>query len=123
MPILNVEIVLRPGETVGRELAAELAERAGEVFDAVPGTTWVKVRTIAAEHYAENGGGPPEGVYPVFMSVLKAKLPDADRLRAEVASLTAAVAQVCARPPENVHVIYLPEGSGRVAFGGRIVSG
>ena len=121
MPILDVEIVLKPSEMLSRDLAPELANRAGEVFGAAPGTTWVKVSAIAAEHYAENGG-PPEGVYPVFVSVLKAKLPTAAELQTEIASLTAAVAQVCARPPENVHVIYLPEGSGRVAFGGKQVT-
>jgi len=121
MPILDVEIVLKPGETLSHDLAPELANRAGELFGAAPGTTWVKVRAIAAGHYAENGG-PPEGVYPVFVSVLKAKLPVAAELEAEVASLTAAVAQACARPPENVHIIYLPEGSGRVAFGGKLLT-
>lgn len=123
MPILDVEIVLRPGENLRPNLASQLADQAGEVFGAAPGTTWVKLRAIPADYYAENGAAPPQGVYPVFVSILKAKLPDIDKLQAEVASLTAAVAQVCARPPENVHVIYLPEGSGRVAFGGRTVSG
>lgn len=122
MPILDVEIVLRPGENLRPNLASQLADQAGEVFGAAPGTTWVKLRAIPADDYAENGGGPPQGVYPVFVSILKAKLPDIDKLQAEVASLTAAVAQVCARPPENVHLIYLPEGGGRVAFGGRVVS-
>jgi len=83
----------------------------------------VKVSPIAAEHYAENNGGAPEAVYPVFVSVLKMKLPPPDRLQAEVVSLTAAVAQVCARPLENVHILYLPEGAGRVAFGGEVGSG
>jgi phenylpyruvate tautomerase PptA (4-oxalocrotonate tautomerase family) len=121
MPILDIELVIRPDEILDHNLAARLAQRAGEVFGAPPGTTWVKVRTIAAEHYAENSDRSSEAVYPVFVSVLKAKLPPPDRMQTEVVSLTAAIAQVCRRPQEHIHIIYLPEGAGRVAFGGKIV--
>ena len=44
MPILDVELVLEPGEALRPELAGELADQAGEVFGAAPGTTWVKLR-------------------------------------------------------------------------------
>ena len=121
MPILDIEIVLCPDEALAPGLAAEIADRSGEVFGSPPGSTWVKLRAIPCDHYAENGGGPPGGVYPVFVSVLKARLPAPDALRAEVARLTAAVAEATGRPAENVHIVYLPEGAGRVAFGGEIV--
>jgi phenylpyruvate tautomerase PptA (4-oxalocrotonate tautomerase family) len=121
MPILDVEIVLEPGEALRPELAGELADRAGEVFGAAPGTTWVKVRAVPAEHYAENQSGHSTELHPVFVSVLKAKLPPPDERQREVTRLTEAVARACRRPPENVHILYLPEGAGRMAFGGRIV--
>ncbi len=121
MPILDVEIVLKPEETIGREAAMELASRAAEVFGAPPRSTWVKLQTIAADRYAENGGDWPQDVYPVFVTVLKARLPAAEQMRREVAALTPAIAQVCARPAENVHIIYAPEGAGRVAFGGELI--
>jgi phenylpyruvate tautomerase PptA (4-oxalocrotonate tautomerase family) len=121
MPILAIQIVLRPGERVSPEVAGELARRAGEIFGSPPAGTWVKVVPIAAGLYAENTP-TPEDVYPVFVSVLKAEMPSEDALRAEVAQLTAAVAKICGRPSENTHVIYLPEGAGRVAFAGDLVS-
>jgi phenylpyruvate tautomerase PptA (4-oxalocrotonate tautomerase family) len=121
MPILDVEMVLEPDEAPRPELAGELADRVGEVFGAAPGTTWVKLRAIPAEHYAENRTGRPNDVYPVFVSVLKAKLSPLDERQREVTRLTEAVARVCRRAPENVHILYLPEGAGRMAFGGRIV--
>ena len=121
MPILDVELVLEPGEALRPELAGELADRAGEVFGAAPGTTWVKLRAISAEHYAENQTGRPADVYPVFVSVLKAKLPPLDERQREVTRLTEAIARACRRPPENVHILYLPEGAGRMAFGGTLV--
>jgi len=123
MPILDVEIVVRPGEVLSPDLADRLAHRAGEVFGAPPGTTWVKVSAIAADRYAENEEVAAEAVYPVFVSVLKAKLLSSAELRGEVTSLTDAVALVSGRPRENVHIIYQPEGAGRVAFGGKLVSG
>jgi len=123
MPLIDIEIVCRPDEDVGSGLAGEIADRLGQVLQAPPGTTWVKVRTIHHDRYAENGVLPAEGIHPVFMSILKAKLPSPEKMQEEVSRLTEAVAQLCDRPKEDIHIIYLPEGAGRVAFGGRIVSG
>jgi phenylpyruvate tautomerase PptA (4-oxalocrotonate tautomerase family) len=123
MPILDVEIILRRDETLREQLATELAHVAGEVFGAPAGTTWVKVKGIPRTHYAENGDGPPSGVYPVFVSILKRRLPSPAEMRAEAVRLTSLIAGVCGRPPENVHLMYLPEGAGRVFFGGQPVSG
>jgi phenylpyruvate tautomerase PptA (4-oxalocrotonate tautomerase family) len=53
MPILTIEIILRPNESLRRGLAAELADRAGEIFGSAPGETWVKLTTIPAGQYAE----------------------------------------------------------------------
>lgn len=121
MPILDVELVLRPDESLPADLARQIAVRAGEVFAAPPGTTWVKLRTLAATHYAENEAEPGPAVSPVFVTVLKAHLPEPAALQAEVAALTEAIAAACGRPPENVHILYLPPGVGRVAFGGKLV--
>lgn len=122
MPILNVEIITRPDEHIRSDLARELADRTGKIFGSSPGNTWVKVYLLSGENYAENDGMPGD-VYPVFVSVLRAKLPSPDLLQNEVAELTSSVAQVCDRPKENIHMIYLPEGTGRVAFGGRLLTG
>lgn len=122
MPILNIEIVLHPAELSDPGLAAALAERAGAAFGAAPGTTWVRLHYLPAGQYAEDGG-PAEEIAPVFVSVLKARLPPAEALPAEAARLAEAIAAVCGRPAENVHIIYEPAGAGRVAFGGRLLTG
>ena len=122
MPIVDVEIITRPDEPQRPDLAVELADRAGEVFGSAPGNTWVKVHFISGDNYAENLAAPGS-VFPVFVSVLKAKLPAPDLLQAEAARLTAVIARACQRPPENVHILYLPEGAGRAAFGGRLLAG
>lgn len=120
MPILDFEIVLRPGERLDPGLALTLARSAGAALAAPADTTWVKLRALAAEHYAEDGG-VPEGVYPVFVSLLKARWVAPAARQEEVERLTRAVAGACGRPAENVHLFYEPEGAGRVAFGGRLV--
>ena len=122
MPILDIEMILCPDEALAPGFAAEIADRCGQVFGAPPGSTWIKLHAIPCNHYAENGGGPPDGVFPVFVSVLRARLPAPDVLLAEVARLTTAVAEVTGRPQENVHIVYLPAGAGRLAFGGELVS-
>ena len=121
MPILDIEIVLRHGEILLPDLAARLAEAAGEIFGSSPGRTWVKLRSLPPEQYAEDGDGPPPGVYPVFVSVLKAERPDGEMLRLEAGSLARAIGQVCNRPAENVHILYEADAKGRLAFGGEII--
>ena len=121
MPIVEIETVLRPNEIIQGETVEELADQLGAIFGSPGGTTWVKVRTLETGHYAENGGRP-EGMFPVFVSVLKSTWPTKDEMQNEVERITGAVAQICARPSGNVHVIYLPEGRGHVAFGGKLVS-
>ena len=121
MPLVDVEIVLKPQEAMPEAIASELADRLGQLFGSPRNGTWVKVRGIDEVYYAENGG-KKAGVYPVFVTILKARLPDGEAMQTEVDAVIAAVGEICRRPPSLVHVIYQPEGNGRVAFGGRIVT-
>ena len=121
MPIVDIEIVLKPNETIQSQMASELADQLGEIFESPKGGTWVKVRGLAKSQYAENAQSDEE-IYPVCVAVVKSELPTPDNMQIEAEKLTAAVAQICGRPPENVHVLYEPEGRGRVAFGGKLVT-
>lgn len=119
MPILDIEIVLNPGEELREGLAGEIVDAAGEILGSEPGGTWVRLRELPRAQYAENGGGPQEEVWPVFVEVLKGELPQGDEMREEAGKLAAEVGRICARPKENVHILYLPQGKGRIFFGGR----
>lgn len=121
MPIVDLEIVLRPNETIREEMVSALADELGEIFRSPPGKTWVKIHPLASNQYAENGGRP-EGVSPIFVVVMKSELPSFEEMQNELAQIAGAVAQICGRPSENIHVIYQPEGRGRAAFGGKLVS-
>ena len=122
MPILEIEVVgeLAPGKRDG--LAGRLAEETGRVLGSRPQGTWVRLRELAREDYAENGGGPPEGVLPVFVRVLMAEVPAGEALARLARDLTTAVAEACGRAPEDVHVLFEPPAHGRIAFGGQLRS-
>jgi len=119
MPILDVELVGPVSDAIRSGLALRIADAAGRVFGSPTGSTWVKLRVLPAADYAENGG-LPEGVLPVFVSVLRRELPQRDEMAREAALLCTAVAQACGRAPESVHVLYEPAAAGRIAFGGRL---
>jgi phenylpyruvate tautomerase PptA (4-oxalocrotonate tautomerase family) len=120
VPILEIEMVVDGDETPPPGLAQEIADCAGEVFGTPPGHTWVRLRLLPREHYAENGASS-ERLRPVFVSVLKAVRPEGSALATEVSELTEAIAAACDRPGANVHLIYAPSATGRVAFGARVV--
>jgi len=121
MPILDIEIVASDSDpNPPANLTRSLADVAAQVFDSPPGRVWVKLRVIPSTGYAENGD-MPGNVYPVFVTVLRARVPEGSALENEVAQLTEVIAKVLNRPAENVHVFYQPDGAGRVAFGGRLV--
>ncbi|MDA1003518.1 MAG: hypothetical protein O3B31_09270, partial [Chloroflexi bacterium] len=105
MPMLSIEIVGVPGDH-SAGLATALADAAGAVFQSAPGSTWVRLRWLDPTQYAENGGGPPPGVRPVFVSVIEAHPPEGAARARRAAALGIAIAEACDRPADNVHVIY-----------------
>jgi phenylpyruvate tautomerase PptA (4-oxalocrotonate tautomerase family) len=124
MPMLDVTVVLRDGESlardVGQRLAQRLADAAGPVFAAAPGTVWVTLTDVPGHHYAENGVATADTPRPVFVRItLAADAPPADRAD-QARRLVATLAPLLARDPSHVHLIYAPPGAGRVAFGGRL---
>jgi len=121
MPLLEVTVVGNDPARSEKGCAGRIADAAGAIFKSGPGSTWVVLRHVPAEDYAENAEGPGERYTPVFVRVLqKRMLPEAE-LAIEVEAVTRTVAEICGRDPSQVHVIYEPGAAGRVAFGGRLV--
>ncbi|MDZ4404901.1 hypothetical protein [Prosthecobacter sp.] len=118
MPIVDIEIIT--SESLDGGLAAKIADMAAQVFGGPPASTWVRVRSLPQEHYAENGTATPEGWRSVFVTVRKAQRPTGPALETEVRALTEGVARVCGRPAGNVHILYEPDAQGRIAFGGSL---
>jgi phenylpyruvate tautomerase PptA (4-oxalocrotonate tautomerase family) len=121
MPILEVQVIGRVAASARKNLPARLADVAATVLRTEPFNTWVLLKMELGSAYAENGGGPPKGVRPVIVRLLKRELPTNRALKVEVQALTKAIALVCRRPVQNVHIIYEPPARGRVAFGGELV--
>ena len=121
MPIVDGEMV---GPVAGADdgaVAQALAEAAAAVFGAAPATTWVRVRVLPPQAYAENGAAVAASEWPIFVTVRKRRTPEHAALAAEVRALTDAIAAVVRRPAERVHVEYMPPVAGRMAFGGTLV--
>jgi phenylpyruvate tautomerase PptA (4-oxalocrotonate tautomerase family) len=123
VPILDVQIVGDLPAEIREGLAAHLADAAAEVLSSRPAGTWVKLQALPRADYAENGGGPEGAIEPVFVRVLLRAVPQGEALRAQAHALTQAIAAVCGRSPDDVHVLYEPAAAGRIAFGGRLVDG
>lgn len=123
MPIIDIEVVTGPvdPEVVGKETLQLLADDLGSLFGGEPGSTWVRLRSIDQDAYAENGGVPGSRVRPVFVSILRAESPERAALRREMASVAEIVARSLDRPRENVHVLYAPNARGRIGFGGTLL--
>lgn len=122
MPILELTIVGELPAPRRKDLAQHVADAAGRVLSVRPGGTWVLVRRVDRDDYAEEGGGPPPGVLPVFVRLLLRTVPQGEELARQATALTQAIADCCGRPAENVHVCYEPAALGRQAFGGQLVT-
>jgi phenylpyruvate tautomerase PptA (4-oxalocrotonate tautomerase family) len=120
MPVLEVEIVGEPERVDRSTLAQRLADAAAVILKSPPQGTWIRLRVLHPQDYAESGGTAAD-LRPVFVSVMTRLQPTPETVESEVRELTAAIAAVCNRPLENVHVRYELPGAGRQAFGGRIV--
>lgn len=121
MPILDVEVVIPPGGELPDGMPAAIADAAAGVFRTPPGMTWVRLHELPGDRYSENGGASGADLRPVFVRVLRAALPGALELQAEVSALAAAIAGVCGRRVEDVHILYDPPAAGRIAFGGMLL--
>ena len=121
MPIVDVEVVGPDAGADDGPLAQALADAAARVFGAPAATTWVRVRALAPNAYAENGAPLVAAELPVFVTVRRRDVPARDTLAGEVRALTDAVAAIVRRPAARVHVEYAPALAGRMAFGGTLV--
>ena len=120
MPIIDVEFV-HGGQVSALPKASTLAAAIGRALGTPPGQTWVRLRTLDANFYAENESSVSPSELPVFVTVLHAHLPDSPALAAEVHLLTQTVASCVGCSAARVHVQYAPAGAGRQAFGGSLV--
>lgn len=121
MPIIDIQIILAPGEKLRDDLAAALANQLGQVIQAEPGQLWLRLQTLPSANYAENGSPSSDTDLPVFVTVMHAQAPQGQALQAEAVALAQAVSGLLARKHTHVHIEYAPPGAGRVAFGGNLV--
>ena len=116
MPVVDVEIV---GSCELAGLAQVLAVQIGSALGSAEGGTWVKVRLLAQDRYAENR--TDHSPQPVFVKVLQRHRLTGDALTAAIVAITQIVADATNRPAESVHLVFSESAAGRVSFGGKLV--
>ena len=122
MPIVTIQIVKSKNDNPYTAADVQkISDRLGKIFNSDSGGTWVKLEYLDRNHYAENEVPLNSIVQPTLVEVLKRSLPNQDSLAVEAQQIAINVAHVFSRPVENVHIIYLPPGEGRVAFGGNLL--
>ena len=121
MPIVDIELVCDSKAEFATASARALADAIGQVLGSEPGHTWVRLRFLASNAYAENQATVEGADLPAFVTVLHAHPPNGEALATEAMALTLAVAQCLARATDRVHVQYAPAAAGRQAFGGTLV--
>lgn len=122
MPIVDIEVLEDADNPASLDARLQtLADRLGELFASDTAGTWIRLRYLARTQYAENDVAVGADVRPTFVTILKARLPQADALRAEAKQVAMTVGAVLDRPHANVHVLYAPAGEGRIAFGGELL--
>ncbi len=122
MPIVDVELVGPVPAEVGSGLARRIADGMGDTLDSRPQGTWVRLRFLAEQNHAENLDGGPEGIEPVFVSILQAELPPEQQLAELAGQLATAIGLACSCPVANVHVLFEPAAVGHLAFGGKLLT-
>jgi phenylpyruvate tautomerase PptA (4-oxalocrotonate tautomerase family) len=120
MPMLDVTVVLRDGESLAHDLAQRLADASAPVFAAAPGTVWVTLTDMPGHRHAENGVAAAEAPRPVLVRITQASGAAPAERADQARRLVATLAPLLARDPSHVHLIYAPPGAGRIAFGGRL---
>ena len=120
MPIVDIEVVAgeADSEVIAKERSQLLADELGSLFGSEPGGTWVRLRSIDQSAYAENRAPVGAEARPTFVNILRAETPERGALRQEMKKVAEIVARTLDRPRENIHVLYAPDASGRIGFGG-----
>ena len=121
MPVVDIQFVLPAGRDLPEGTAAALAQALGQAMSAAPGTLWLRLHTLPASRYAENGPAAEDAELPVFVTMLQARPATGPALQAEATAVAQAVARTIGLPRTKVHIEYAPPGAGRVAFGGQLV--
>jgi phenylpyruvate tautomerase PptA (4-oxalocrotonate tautomerase family) len=121
MPIVTIELL--EDETTQSPVARPLqplADKLGRLFGSEPATTWVKVRWLARDCYAENDIELAAPTRPVMVEIIKSTLGPRAELAKEAKSISRLIASHYERPQENVHIIFQTDAIGRIAFGGQL---
>ena len=117
MPIIDVELIALDAPKNLKNLTQNLTNSAAIILNSPNGQTWLKLHFLPLNQYAENGG-VPEDFKSLFVSLLLKNNLSEDK-RSEIAfKLCESFSTITHFPKDHIHILFLPEGSGRMVFGG-----
>ncbi len=120
MPIIDIEAVCGEQQDFAPDTVRRTADALGNALGMAKGKVWVRLRMIPKTMYAENETDAEFTPEPVFVRILRSRVPVGPDLEREIVSVTQAVAMCLGKPESNVHLEYAPPGLGRITFGGRL---
>lgn len=120
MPIVTIEAVAFDPDRISHDLVRRTADAIGQALGVAPGKVWVRLRALPKSSYAQSGVDAAQTPEPVFVQLLRSRLPGADQLEADLVAVTQAVAACLGKLEQDVHVEFMPHGLGRIALGGRV---
>ncbi len=122
VPIIDIELVEDEQSGQGTTINIQaLADSLGVLFNSGQAGTWVRLRHLPRDRYAENQTRIDQSTRPVFITVLKSRLGDENELAVEAKAIASTVSGLLDRPVQNTHVLFAPDAAGRIAFGGELV--
>jgi hypothetical protein len=121
MPIIDIEFVADADDAICGVPAQRWADALGQALATPAGRTWVRLRRLDAQLYAENEAPVAADEHPVFVQLLLARWPEEPAWSQQMTALTEAVSAISGRPADRVHVQLAPPAAGRQAFGGHWV--
>ncbi len=117
MPILSLDVVEDESAPLPSDAAQRIADAAGQVLGTPAGRTWVLIRPVPAQAYAENQS--PKAPAPLLVSLRMREVPSGQAREQQVQALTQAIARAAGRPAEQVHLVYEAPALGRQAYEAR----
>ncbi|WP_338848943.1 hypothetical protein V8J88_08365 [Massilia sp. W12] len=123
MPIIDIEWIAASADAAPPANAQALADALGTLLGSAPGHTWLRLRALPADCYAENEVNLTPAQWPVFVTVLLRVWPDEATRAKQAQAISACVAAGMGCDETRVHVEYAPPAGGRLAFGGVLTPG
>lgn len=120
MAIVDIELVIQEGRDsyLSQEQTRSIANTLGRIFETKPNRTWVRIRYLPSEQYAENEAPEGPAVLPTFITILKNRPPEPGLMASQMLAIAQGLSPIINRPAGSIHILYEASALGRLGVGG-----